>query len=72
MAYQFESSAMDFALRLFTNCFTEDENTLVSPLSVMLSLGMVLNGAEGETKEELQKALAGEMTGEEFQKALTE
>lgn len=71
MGYQFESSAIDFAARLFTASFSEDQNVLVSPLSVSLALGMLLAGAEGKTKEELLYALAGELGADEFRDALT-
>lgn len=35
----------------------EDENIFISPLSVSLALAMVLNGAEGETFNEIKQAL---------------
>lgn len=34
-----------------------DENYFVSPLSLHIALGMLLNGADGKTKEEIQKGL---------------
>ncbi|WP_394990061.1 serpin family protein [Emticicia sp.] len=34
-----------------------DKNYLVSPLSLHIALGMLLNGAEGKTKEEIQTGL---------------
>lgn len=71
MAHQFEEAAMDFAFRLFTRCFSEDSNTLVSPLSVSLALGMVLNGAKGATEEEIRRTVAGDLSPEDYRKALT-
>ncbi|MBO4412051.1 MAG: serpin family protein [Lachnospiraceae bacterium] len=71
MAFQFESAAIDFALKLFAESFREGENVLVSPLSVSLALGMVLNGAAGQTEEEMLKVLSGGMGKEEFREALT-
>ena len=45
-----------FALSLI--CQTaKEENTLLSPLSVMLALAMTANGANGETKAQMEKAL---------------
>ena len=34
-----------------------DKNYFVSPLSLHVALGMLLNGADGKTKEEIQKGL---------------
>ena len=47
----------DFAVRLFDKCFKGEDNTLVSPLSVALAFGMVAEGADNETLEELQDVL---------------
>ena len=50
----------DFALRLFNSCRISDgsgENTLISPLSVLLALSMTANGADGETLAQMEKAL---------------
>ena len=49
-------AAADFAVRLFKECETEGENTLVSPLSVMCALSMTANGAAGETLAEMALA----------------
>lgn len=46
-----------FAVSIFDKLKNENENTLISPLSLMLSLSMTANGAEGETKKEIEKAL---------------
>ena len=58
----FASNYNDFALNLFREVYGaegSDENLLLSPLSVMLALGMVANGAKGETAEEFAKLLGG-------------
>ncbi len=47
----------DFSLRLFRNCLSEDENTLVSPLSVISTLSMVANGADNNTLSEVETTL---------------
>lgn len=39
----------DFSLELMRTCHSDGENTLISPLSVMLALGMTSEGADGET-----------------------
>ena len=46
----------DFAVRLF-QASNEGGNTLISPLSVLCALAMTLNGAEGETREEMEATL---------------
>ena len=47
----------DFALRLLRASRREGESTLVSPLSVLYALAMTANGAEGETKGQIESAL---------------
>ncbi|MBQ2785054.1 MAG: serpin family protein [Oscillospiraceae bacterium] len=53
---RFINAQTDFTLRLFKAC-ASDENTLVSPLSVMLALAMTANGADGQTKAEMEALL---------------
>jgi serine protease inhibitor len=49
---QLSSGVNDFAFRLFENLQKpEPENTFVSPLSVSIAFGMLMNGAEGETQQ---------------------
>ena len=55
---KFIHSQMDFSLKLFQKCLEED-NTLISPLSVSLALAMTANGADGDTLEDMEKALGG-------------
>ena len=52
----FTASQTDFALRIFKAC-SSDQNTLISPLSVMLALAMTANGADGQTKAEMESVL---------------
>ena len=47
----------DFSLRLFQNTMEPGENSLVSPLSVISALGMTVNGADGETLNQMETAL---------------
>ncbi len=47
----------DFGVRLFRESFTEDKNTLVSPLSVMFALAMTANGAEENTRSQMESVL---------------
>lgn len=54
----------DFAIRLFKANHQKGTNTLVSPLSVLCALSMTVNGAEGETKKQMEAVLG--MSGEEL------
>lgn len=47
----------DFAVRLFQASAKEGENTLISPLSVLSALAMTVNGADGETKAQMEAVL---------------
>ena len=50
------ATVMDFALRIFL-ATDNGENTLISPISLLSALSMTLNGADGETKEQMQNVL---------------
>lgn len=54
----------DFAVRLFKASAEKDKNTLISPLSVLCALSMTANGAEGETKKQMEEVLG--MTTDEL------
>ncbi len=59
------SKYTDFALRLLRESNDkEEENVLLSPLSVILALSLAANGAEGKTLEEMEKTLG--MTRDEL------
>lgn len=58
----FASSYADFSLELFKKTVTENENSLISPLSVMLALAMTANGADTQTKAEMETLLGGEIS----------
>ena len=47
----------DFAIRLFKQTNENGKNTLISPLSVLCALAMTANGAEGETREQMEAVL---------------
>lgn len=55
---KFIRSQMDFSLKLFQQC-AEKDNALISPLSVSLALAMTANGADGDTLQDMEKALGG-------------
>ena len=62
------AAAADFALRLLRAGMSEGENTLISPLSVLCALAMTANGAEGETRRQMEAVLG--MPVEELNAAL--
>lgn len=47
----------DFGIRLFQVTQKSGENTLLSPLSVISALAMTANGAEGETRTQMEAVL---------------
>jgi serine protease inhibitor len=57
LSEDFINSSADFSFDLFKNCVKKGENTLISPTSVFLALGLTANGANGETKKEFEKLL---------------
>ncbi len=69
---EFEEAYLDFALKTFKSTAKEkrDENHLISPLSVMYAVAMTANGAEGETKREMERLLGGELSIDEINEYL--
>lgn len=47
----------DFGIRLLQNVHSGEDNTLISPLSVIYALGMTANGAQGETLAQMENTL---------------
>ncbi len=54
---EFVNSVSQFSIELFKNSIRDKENSLVSPLSVLIALSMTANGAEGETLTQMEKVL---------------
>ncbi|MBQ7922464.1 MAG: serpin family protein [Clostridia bacterium] len=52
-----DAAVTDFAIRLFKESMEEGENTLVSPLSVLVALSMTANGADNETLSQMEAVL---------------
>lgn len=50
-------TATDFAVRLFQQAKNGEENTLISPLSVLPALSMTCNGAKDETRFQMEQTL---------------
>jgi len=51
----------DFSVELFKRSVTDKENSLISPVSVMLALAMTANGADNETLLQMETLLGGEI-----------
>lgn len=58
---EFVGATSEFAFELLKNCDTQEGNTLISPASVMLALGMTANGGAGETLEGMTNMLGKEL-----------
>lgn len=56
----FIDNTIDFALKMFKNTLIENENSLISPVSLMLALAMASNGAGNETLSQMQSLLGGD------------
>ena len=54
---KFKEAYSDFSVELFKKSFSDNQNTLISPLSVTLALAMTANGANGQTKSEMETLL---------------
>ena len=62
-------AAADFSLSLFKNALPDGtDNYLLSPFSALLCFTLIANGADGSTKEEIERCLG--MTVEDLNKAL--
>lgn len=52
----FKKAMADFSMSLFKGLVTNDnKNDLISPLSAVICLAMIANGADGETKAQMEK-----------------
>ncbi len=66
----FTQAHAGFMTELFKNALKRDENSLVSPLSVLTALAMTANGAKGGTLSEMQQTLSGGMSAGEVNEYL--
>lgn len=51
------AAVTDFAVRLFKSVNTDEDNIVLSPISVLCALAMTANGEEGETRKQMESAL---------------
>lgn len=66
----FIASNADFSMKVFKKSIKENENSLISPLSIMLALAMTANGADGQTKKEMEELLGGKIKLDELNEYL--
>ena len=55
-------TAADFAVELFRLCREGGKNNLVSPISVLSALAMTANGAENDTRSQMEAALGASVS----------
>ncbi|MDF2985638.1 MAG: serine protease inhibitor [Eubacterium sp.] len=53
----FRAAEMDLSISLFKNSISQNKNSLISPLSVTLAMGMTANGAAATTLDQFKKLL---------------
>lgn len=66
----FTSSISKLSIDLFKQGVKQDENSLISPTSILLALSMTANGAEGETLKEMEQLLGQGLSIEDLNKYL--
>lgn len=67
----FKSAYDNFSVELLKKCFDGKSNTLISPLSVSSALAMTANGANGQTKDEMEKVLGSGISLDQLNKYLS-
>ena len=67
----FKNAYDNFSAELLKKCFDGKTNTLISPLSVSTALTMTANGANGQTKDEIEKVLGNGISLDELNKYLS-
>ncbi len=66
---EFIKAQQDFALNLFSAYYSADKgNVCISPYSLSFALGIVANGADGETAQEIEDVLMGGMEKDKWNK----
>lgn len=59
---RFINNLAHFTTDLFKESFDKEDNTLLSPLSVMLALAMTTNGADNETLSQMEEVLGDDIS----------
>ena len=67
---KFIGNTADFSLALFKKTISQEKNSLISPLSVLLALAMTANGADSQTLSEMERVLGRDIGLEELNEYL--
>lgn len=71
IAGDFSQGYTDFSLDLLTRAAAGDEDALVSPLSILMALGLAANGADGDTKAAFDVLFGTQNANESFKALMT-
>lgn len=66
LSQSMQDDILDFSIDFFKHQIEDDENTIVSPQSLYFALGMTINGANGDTQQELINTLCKGSDLQEF------
>lgn len=66
LSQSMQNDILDFSIDFFKHQIEDDENTIVSPQSLYFALGMTINGANGDTQQELINTLCKGSDLQEF------
>lgn len=66
LSQSMQNDILDFSVDFFKHQIEDDENTIVSPQSLYFALGMTINGANGDTQQELINTLCKGSDLQEF------
>jgi serpin B len=58
---RFRGAVANFSLDLFSATLSENENSLISPISVLFALAMTANGADGNTLSQIEQVIGDGM-----------
>lgn len=53
----YSSVITGFSIKIFKACYDNKHNQLISPVSILSTMGMLANGADGETLNQMEKVL---------------
>ncbi len=57
---KFIKSTADFSFELFQKTVKQKESIIISPVSVLVAMTMTANGADTQTRQEMQQVLGGD------------
>ena len=66
---KYQAAVADFSLDLFRRAYQPGQNSLISPMSAGIALGMTSNGANGNTQAQFLNLFGGGLTQEQLNQA---